>query len=162
MLSFKEYADQHRITYESVRKQVSRYKKELAGHITKQNRKQYLDDYAVNFLNERRNTNTVYVLNEDVKTEAARNEELQEENKKLLYKIAQLQDQLNQVEREKQQGIEAAAKLQLIEASNEKLEAKNEELITKVAQLEQDKRALEKECDSYVPSIFGFFRKKIG
>ena len=153
MLSFKEYADQHRISYESVRKQVARYKKELAGHITKQNRKQYLDDYAVEFLNERRNNNAVTVLSEDVKTEAAKNEELQEENKKLLYKIAQLQEQLNQTEREKQQGIEAMAKLQLIEASNTKLEAKNEELITKVAQLEKDNA-------SFVKTIFGLYKKK--
>ena len=84
MISFKEYAVEHRISYEAVRKQVSRYERELSGHIEKKGRKQYLDDYAVKFLDERRNSNVVAVLSDDIKNEAARNEELQEENKQLL------------------------------------------------------------------------------
>ena len=84
MISFKEYATDHRISYEAVRKQVSRYEKELSGHIEKRNRKQYLDDYAVKFLDERRNSNVVAVLSDDIKNEAARNEELQEERYRYL------------------------------------------------------------------------------
>ena len=139
MISFKEYATEHRISYEAVRKQVSRYSKELAGHVEKRNRKQYLDDYAVKFLDERRNTNVVAVLSEDVKTEAARNEELQEENKQLLYKIAQLEEQLRDAEKDQGKIALIEANIKKLEASNETVTAENKELTTKVAQLEKDK-----------------------
>ena len=169
MISFKEYATDHRISYEAVRKQVSRYEKELAGHIEKRNRKQYLDDYAVKFLDERRNSNVVAVLSDDIKNEAARNEELQEENKQLLYKIAQLEEQLRDAEKDQGKIALIEANIKQLEASHETVTAENKELTTKVAQLEKDKEylakenaALEKERDSYVPSIFGFFRKKKG
>lgn len=167
MISFKEYATEHRISYEAVRKQVSRYEKELSGHIEKRNRKQYLDDYAVKFLDERRNSNAVAVLSDDIKNEAARNEELQEENKQLLYKIAQLEEQLRDAEKDQGKIALIEANIKKLEASHETVTAENKELTTKVAQLEKDKEylakenaALEKERDSYVPSIFGFFRKK--
>ena len=166
MISFKEYATEHRISYEAVRKQVSRYEKELAGHIEKRNRKQYLDDYAVKFLDERRNSNVVAVLSDD-KNEAARNEELQEENKQLLYKIAQLEEQLRDAEKDQGKMALIEANIKKLEASHETISAENKELTTKVAQLEKDKEylakenaALEQERDSYVPSIFGLFRKK--
>lgn len=167
MISFKEYATEHRISYEAVRKQVSRYEKELAGHIEKRNRKQYLDDYAVKFLDERRNSNVVAVLSDDIKNEAARNEELQEENKQLLYKIAQLEEQLRDAEKDQGKMALIEANIKKLEASHETISAENKELTTKVAQLEKDKEylakenaALEQERDSYVPSIFGLFRKK--
>lgn len=167
MISFKEYATEHRISYEAVRKQVSRYEKELAGHIEKRNRKQYLDDYAVKFLDERRNSNVVAVLSDDIKNEAARNEELQEENKQLLYKIAQLEEQLRDAEKDQGKMVLIEANIKKLEASHETISAENKELTTKVAQLEKDKEylakenaALEQERDSYVPSIFGLFRKK--
>lgn len=139
MISFKEYADSHRITYESVRKQVKRYKQDLTGHITVQNRKQYLDDYAVEFLNKRRNKNTVTILNAEAEAESVKNEELQAENKQLLYKIAQLQEQLLEAEKEKVKGIEASAKLPLLEE--------------KVAQLEAENA-------TFVRTIFGLYKKK--
>lgn len=167
MISFKEYATEHRISYEAVRKQVSRYEKELAGHIEKRNRKQYLDDYAVKFLDERRNSNVVAVLSDDIKNEAARNKELQEENKQLLYKIAQLEEQLRDAEKDQGKMVLIEANIKKLEASHETISAENKELTTKVAQLEKDKEylakenaALEQERDSYVPSIFGLFRKK--
>ena len=139
MISFKEYADSHRITYESVRKQVKRYKQDLTGHITVQKRKQYLDDYAVEFLNKRRNKNTVTILNAEAEAESVKNEELQAENKQLLYKIAQLQEQLLEAEKEKVKGIEAFAKLPLLEE--------------KVAQLEAENA-------TFVRTIFGLYKKK--
>ena len=176
MISFKEYADEHRISYESVRKQVVRYKKELSGHVEKRNRRQYLDDYAVKFLNERRNTNAVEILSEDMKSEGAKNEALQEENKQLLYQIAKLQDQLREAEKEKGKIQLIEANIQKLETQNEVITAENKELTTKVVQLETEKEylarekaelekereELKKERDSYVPSIFGFFRKKKG
>ena len=91
MISLKDYAREKGVSYEAVRKQVTRYKDELEGHITKENRTQYLDDAAVEFLNHKRATNSVILM------EASRDDEvkrLSEENKALLLKVAELQDSL--------------------------------------------------------------------
>lgn len=139
MKSVKEYAKSHRISYEAVRKQVARYENELSGHIIKKNRTRYLDDFAVAFLDERRNSSPIINLSEEVKEESVKNEELQAENKQLLYKIAQLQEQLLEAEKEKVKGIEASAKLPLLEE--------------KVAQLEAENA-------TFVRTIFGLYKKK--
>lgn len=91
MQSIKEYAKEHGISYESVRRQVNRYKEELGEHLIKEKRTQYLDEEAVKFLDAKRKSNPVMVV------EADRDEELKnlrEENKMLSLKVMQLQDDL--------------------------------------------------------------------
>lgn len=91
MISLKDYAREKGVSYEAIRKQVARYKDELEGHIIKEGRTQYLDDAAVEFLDHKRATNPVILL------EASRDDEVQrltDENKVLLLKVAELQDAL--------------------------------------------------------------------
>ena len=70
MVSIKDYAASHGVSYEAVRRQMARYSgREIEGfrlseHITKVNRKQYLDDAAVDFLDARRAQNPVVVQQE--------------------------------------------------------------------------------------------------
>ena len=70
MVSIKDYAASHGVSYEAVRRQIARYSgREIEGfrlseHITKVNRKQYLDDAAVDFLDARRAQNPVVVQQE--------------------------------------------------------------------------------------------------
>lgn len=65
MISLKDYAAQRNITYEAVRKSVTRYKDELEGHITIVDRTQYLDDEAVAFLDEKRKKNPVVIIQQN-------------------------------------------------------------------------------------------------
>jgi len=91
MTSIKDYAKQKNISYEAVRKQVRRYQKELEGHISRTNRTQYLDDEAVAFLDQKRAESPIIIL------ESSKDEEIQRlslENKALLLKVADLQEQL--------------------------------------------------------------------
>lgn len=92
MISMREYATLHDISYEAVRKQVKRYETELQGHIAKVGRTNYLDDEAVAFLDEKRSKNPVVIIDEEKKDQIQR---LSDENKQLLIKIVQLQDELN-------------------------------------------------------------------
>ena len=70
MVSIKDYAASHGISYEAVRRQIARYAgREMDGfrlseHITKVNRTQYLDDEAAAFLDARRAQNPVVVQQE--------------------------------------------------------------------------------------------------
>lgn len=50
-----QYANSQGITYEAVRRQVIKYQdNELQGHIRVRNKTKYLDDFAIEFLNEHR------------------------------------------------------------------------------------------------------------
>lgn len=91
MISIKDYAKSKNVSYEAVRKQVNRYKKELEGHISKVNRTQYLDDEAVALLDEKRQENPIIIIEAD---KDERIEQLEAENKTLLLKIATLQEEL--------------------------------------------------------------------
>lgn len=91
MISMKEYAEKHDISYEAVRKQVKRYQNDLKPHIHKVGRVNYLDEEAEAFLDEKRSKNPVIVVEDDRKNEIQR---LYDENKALLLKITELQSLL--------------------------------------------------------------------
>lgn len=184
MKTIREYADEKQVTYEAVRRQIHRYSKELKGHISIQNRTQYLDDWAIEFLSERRRQSPVVVIQEDQ----------QEEIEKLKQQVAELQEKLskateqamtsekaNMSYREKlitvqQENIELQKKTLLIEIietqknkAEEELEAVKTDLIRAMVQHEADQARLEEltqerdelkeEAGSYQRSIFGFYRK---
>lgn len=118
MTTIKEYAKEHDVSYEAVRKQVERYKKELDKHIIKKNRTQYLDDVAVNFLNERRAEKQIIIADTDtVELEELRieNERLKAEQDILKNQIIALQGELlKEKDSVKQLQIE---KIELLETS---------------------------------------------
>lgn len=93
MISLKDYAAQRNITYEAVRKSVTRYKDELEGHITIVDRTQYLDDEAVAFLDEKRKKNPVVIIQQD---KDARIEELEKEVDQLKSKVIMLYERIDQ------------------------------------------------------------------
>lgn len=71
MISIKDYAKSHGISYEAVRQQVSRYAGRevdgfrLSDHITKVDRTQYIDDEGADFLDARRAKNPVVIQQEE-------------------------------------------------------------------------------------------------
>ena len=97
MTTIKEYAKEHDVSYEAVRKQVERYKNELDKHIIRKNRTQYLDDVAVSFLNERRAEKEIIIEDgtvrelERLRTE---NESLRNQHDLLKNQIISLQKEL--------------------------------------------------------------------
>ena len=71
MISIKEYAKSHGVSYEAVRSQVTRYMDReadgfrLADHISKVGRTQYIDDEGVAFLDERRSRSPIVIQQEE-------------------------------------------------------------------------------------------------
>lgn len=121
VMSIKDYAKARKISYEAARQQVKRYADELAGHITRQNRTQYLDDYAVELLDDHRQQNPVVVINQDRDEEIER---LRTENKALLQQIAALQDRLLTAQDSLLEASKQAAMLEAAEADRSRLEAR--------------------------------------
>lgn len=95
MISLKDLAKKNSVTYEAVRQQVKRYAAELKEHIHVEGRTQYLDDYAVEFLEGKRQSNPiiVYETNKDEEIEHLRNE-----NKALLLRLTEKQEKIEDLQ----------------------------------------------------------------
>lgn len=89
--SIKEYAENHSITIQAVYQQINR--KQNKDFISQHSRKikgvKYLDDEAVAYLESKRENSPTVILQTDDKE---RMEQLENENKRLLLKIAELQE----------------------------------------------------------------------
>lgn len=91
MLTIRQYAEMHGISYEAARQQVNRHKEALEGHIMREGRTQYLDDIAVGILDEARTKQPIIMQETNDRREL---EDLRAQNAALLLKITELQDQL--------------------------------------------------------------------
>lgn len=92
LVSIKEYAKNKKVSYEAVRKQIQKYKDdELKDHIIKQGKVQFLDEYAVDFLDNRRRESPIMVVQLDKDEEIER---LKAEKEVLILKVAELQEAL--------------------------------------------------------------------
>lgn len=144
--SIKDYAKSRKITYEAARQQVKRYEKELQGHIHRQNRTQYLDDYAVDLLDDHRQQSPIVVVNQDRDAEL---EQLRAENKTLLQQVAMLQDKLLAAQ---ESAIEAAKQTVLLDAA----QADKAALQERVKELEAERDAARQEAAKpWYKKLFG-------
>lgn len=81
--SLRQYADETKLSYESVRRKVRRLEdNELLGHVHYHQRTAYLDEIAVNILNEHRRLETIVIQEES------------QEAEELRARVAQLQEEL--------------------------------------------------------------------
>lgn len=62
-MTIRELAKEMHCSYEAVRQQTKRYEAELAGHMQRQGKTQYLDEYACDFLRSKRSDNPVIIQN---------------------------------------------------------------------------------------------------
>lgn len=115
MQTIKEYAKNNGVSYEAIRKQIKTYEVELKEHILKNGRTQYLDDYAVEFLNKKRANSTIIIQKAD-KDELIKS--LENENRALLLKVAELQEQL--LKEKDAVKLLQEQKIQLLENKSEK------------------------------------------
>lgn len=89
MISFKDYAEKNYVSYETVRRHVSRHKEDLEGHIVTENGIRYLDDFAEEYIDNLRKAAPIVVVNEQRRDEYFK---MQEERDQLrLDKIALLE-----------------------------------------------------------------------
>lgn len=91
MITLKEYAKKQNVSYEAVRKQVNRYREDLGEHLYKVERTQYIDEEGEAFLDQKRASNPVVVIEHDKDEQI---EELKKQNEALRAKVVQLQDMI--------------------------------------------------------------------
>ena len=158
VITIRDYARQHGVSYEAVRKQVVQYRKELNDHIIMQGRKQYLDDEAVRILDDHRKKSAVSVVVED---RSVRIQELEEENKHLMAEIARLQaegnacrDQIIQLLTEKQSYLEDKGRISLMLEQHEQQERELKTALKELsesreraAQMQAEKEAMNRKIE---------------
>lgn len=156
MVTIKDYAKKHGISYETVRRQVKQYAAELDGHTVQQGRTTFLDEIAEAFLDRHRNTNTVVLYD---KAPADLLDQLKEENRNLYQqltvaqaRIIDLQDAQRLLEAERAENLRLEAshdglKKRLCEATQraEAAESAAAAYEQDMDQLRQDKAALERQ-----------------
>ncbi len=150
LTTIRQFAEEQGVSYEAIRRQLVRYTEELNGHVVRQNRTQFLDNYAVEFLRNKRRENPVVVVNPDL------NEEIEELRAKLFASHSALleeKDKIIHLQEELQTAIEAKAKYELLLEKHSDQEKQMEEL-------RNQRDAAVAEAASYRKSIFGFYRKQ--
>lgn len=169
-ISIKEYARQNNVSYEAIRSQIKRYNEELKGHIHKVNRTRYLDDYAVNFLDDRRKANPVILQEVSKDSEIER---YKEENSNLKTLLLEAQEKIIRLQEDNTKRIEAEVKYTALLADSEKQGEKLQEAeknlsetkisLSKAEESLKDTEAklkeAEAEANSYKKTIFGFYKK---
>lgn len=145
-ISLKSYAESHNISYEAVRQQVTRYRKELENHIIQDGRQQFLTEEAVAFLDEKRCKSPVVIIQEDLRDELETTKETLE---RLKFEYAKMEGQVELLDRklsEKENKLlligDAEARVKELATEKAKLEARaeNAEGVTK-ALIEQADQA---------------------
>ena len=124
-VSLKDYAEQKRVSYEAVRQQVIRYKKELGNHIIRDGRQQFLDEEAVAFLDEKRQKNPVTVIQQDKNGQI---EALEEQVKQLLMKTAAQADRIAELSEWKAEKAVAIASAEQLRQTEERAQQLEEEM----------------------------------
>lgn len=189
LTTLKQYADEKHISYEAIRRQVVKYRKDLGDHITKKDGTQFLDEFAVEFLDGKRRASPVVVMQEERQDQidflTKQVEELRRQLESAREKIVELtlqkgsmeaaqskyqlllevhEDTKKAVEEAKAEIKEARAETAEIRERLRQTEIENAEALTDVReQLHEVKAALtiaEHEAQSYHKSIFGFYRKR--
>lgn len=122
MITIKDLAKQLDVSYEAVRQQVKRYAdRELEGHIVAAGKVQYLDEFAVEFLRSKRNLSPVVLVQQD---RDAAYEQIEQENKALLVKVAAQADKISELSEWKSENAlllaEAKNTQRLLQAAEER------------------------------------------
>ncbi len=61
LITIADYANRWNVSYEAIRKQVNNYADELGEHVRQIGKNRFLDQYAVEFLNEKRRVNPTII-----------------------------------------------------------------------------------------------------
>ena len=152
LVTLKQYAEDQKISYEAVRKQVVRYAEELSDHVIKKDRTQYLDEVAVKFLTEKRRESPIVLVNMDQSEENQRLKEQLEMLKAQLMtaqnELLKEKDRVIELQDEAKKTIEDRAKYTALlednKAKDEKIGNLSRQIVEKDGQIE----SIQKEADS--------------
>ena len=183
-MTLKQYADSRNVSYEAVRRQVVKYRKEIADHIVRKDGVQYLDQDAIAFLSEKRRASPLVVVHE---TNTEKITELEAEIEALRAKLMTSQDETVQAQRKlleiqdtAREAVEAKTRYDILLEDHQhtrdelyQVKTERDQIRTELDQMKEDltvtehklklaeidKEVAQKEAGSFRRSWFGFYRK---
>lgn len=164
-VSIRGYALSRQVSYETVRRQVTRYKKDLKGHTKRVNNAIMLDGFAQDFLDGHRMKREITVEVQASDEETRRKiEQLRNDLERSQTTIIDLQTRLlKQIEENKESTLlieTGKIKTEALEENIKKLRTSLDEKEAELKKREEDLRQKEEELQSFKPSLFGFFRRE--
>ncbi len=157
VMTTKQFAESQQVTYEAIRKQLIRYRKELDGHIIQKGRTKYLDEYAVEFLSHRRRENPVIMQTQDNRAEI---EDLKQQIDNLRIALLESQQKVISLQESEKLAIESKAKYTALIEVHGQTENRLKETEQELAETKAQLRDAETEVSRYHKSIFGLYRRK--
>ena len=158
VMTLREIAEKLDVSYESIRRQVVRYDKELSGHISRQGKTQYLDAEGFEFLKNRRRASPVIVKHDD-RTEELKN--LREEAESLKQKLIDAQNQMLAMQNriislqdEVKEGLEAKTSYHLLLEDNKKKDEQLAVIRSENDAIKEEKESLRAESERQQEQIF--------
>lgn len=139
--SIKQFAEEQNVSYEAIRRQIVKYSDELKDHIVRRNRTQYLDEWAINFLKEKRKESPIVLMNMDQNEEI---EALKAQVDLLKSKLLVAQDQIISLQDETKKAIESQVRYTALLEDNEAKAKRLKEAESREADLS---REIEKKDD---------------
>lgn len=115
MTTIRDYARDHHVSYEAIRKQIAKYQEDLDGHVITKGKTKYLDDFAVAFLDDRRREAPVSVIQWE-ETEVVRS--LRDQIDALKNELMTSQKRVIELQSENQRMIAASTKYDLLVESS--------------------------------------------
>lgn len=179
-VSLKQFADDQGISYEAVRRQVNRYSDQLSGHIIKQSRVkggQLLDQWAVDFLKERRRASPIVFQTidqgEQIGELTAQVDSLKAQLMSAQNKLLEAQERIIKLQDEAKQMLvdhasytalleDNEAKTKMLQEAEEQLQQiqkEREEDLLAIKDLQDQRDQALRESQSFHRSWFGFYRK---
>ena len=154
--TLKDFAAEQNVSYEAIRRQVKNYSGDLEGHVIIKNRTQFLDEYAVNFLKQKRRENPVIVMHTEANEQV---EELKAQVDLLKSKLLAAQEQILSLKNEEQKALEAKIRSEILLEDNKAKEDALRAAAVREAEIQRLCDQAQAEVRSYHKTIFGFYRK---
>lgn len=147
--TLKDIAEELGVTYEAVRQQVIRYGDDLKGHITKQGKKQFVDEWGLDFLKTKRREYHV-IVEEDKETVNALKAEIEALKASLLQAQNELlasKDRVIALQEEVKEGLEAKASYHLLLEDNKKKDEQLAVIRSENDAIKEEKESLRAEAE---------------
>ena len=156
-ISLQQCARELGVSYESIRRQVVRYKDDLKDHILKSGKTQYLDRFAVEFLKDHRRKNTMQVVRQD-QTDIINAQRQQMDDLKA--HLMEAQDQIIELQKEIAETLEAKIRNEYLLEDNSRLKEDLQKQTEAAIKAKTEAEATQEEIKSFHKTIFGLYRKR--
>ena len=157
--TIRQFAEEQQVSYESIRRQLKVYRKDLESHIIKKGRTQFLDETAVEFLRTKRRENPVIVVKQDYREEI---QDLKSQIDTMRDTIISLQDSLIELQKDNLELIGYREQNKLLLEDKKQLQEEREKngvLVGQVSEIQKQLQDAMEENSRFKKTWFGLYRK---